>query len=359
MLGNAFRGECLKSTDTLDPPEQPKNPIGENQMMTWTRIRLLSLAILAGFVMTGCVSMKLKMPDYTDPLQEFTLEGDGSEKVLVIPVRGFISDEEDKSMMRRKPSLVKEVVSQLRMAEADPEVRAVVLKVNSPGGTVTASDILYNELVKLKTRREMPLVVSMMNVATSGGYYISLPADHIVAHQTTITGSVGVVFFRPKFIGLMDKIGIEFETTKSGTEKDMGSPFRPSTDQEIESFQTIIDELGELFRAKVVKHRQPEAENLDTILTARIFSAQQALDLGMIDQIGFTDDAIAKAREIAGIAPNSRVVMYRRIEFANDNIYNNITTHSQAGAPLVDLGPISDIPSISAGFYYTWPAATK
>ncbi len=328
-------------------------------MKMWAKSRFLGVALLASLITTGCVSMNVKVPDYTDPLKEFTLEGEGPDKVLVIPIQGPISDQEEKGMMRSKPSLVKEVVSQIRKAEMDPDVKAIVLKVNSPGGAVTASDILYNELLKLKTKRGITLVASMMDIATSGGYYISLPADHIVAHKTTITGSVGVVFMRPKLIGLMDKVGVSIETTKSGKDKDMGSPFRHTTAQEEESFQAIIDELAGLFKAKVVKHRGLKTENIEKIMTAKIFTASQALELGLIDQIGFTDDAIDKAKELAGIDSQSKVVMYRRIEFADDNIYNNISSHSMSNTPLVDLGPLSRMSSISTGFYYTWPAAVK
>ncbi len=329
-------------------------------MIIWKKYKLLGIALLASFVMTGCISMKVNlMEDYTDPLKEFTLEGNGQNKVLVIPINGFISDQEQEAMMRKKPSLVKEVVSQIKKAEKDPDVKAIVLKVNSPGGTVTGSDILYHELTKLKRNRGIPLVASMMDITTSGGYYISLPADHIVAHQTTITGSVGVVFMRPKLQGLMDKIGVSVETTQSGKDKDMGSPFRPTTEREMKSFQVIIDEMADLFESKVRKHRKINSNAIDEIMTAKIFTARQALELGMIDQIGFTDDAIDKAKMMAGLESDARVVMYRRLEFADDNIYNNLTARSGSGTPLIDLKPLSTFSNIKAGFYYTWPSASE
>ncbi len=328
--------------------------------MKWKPLRLLGLAMLASFFVTSCVSMNVKLvEDFTDPLKETTIEGEGANKVLVIPINGFISDQTEDGMMKKKPSLVKEVVSQIRKAESDPAVKAVVLKVNSPGGTVTSSHILYNEINKLKLKRRIPLVVSMMDITTSGGYYLSLPADHIIAHQTTITGSVGVVFMRPKFQGMMDKIGVSIETSKSGKNKDMGSPFRATTNQETRSFQAITDELADLFEDKVAKHRKVSKSALQEIMTAKIYTANQALKLGMIDQIGFTDDAINKARSMAGLDSNSRVIMYRRVQFADDNIYNNLTARSGSGTPLVDLGPLSAISDVKAGFYYTWPAATR
>ena len=328
-------------------------------MKTRIKVCLLSVAILTSLLMTGCVSMKLNMENYADPLREFTLEGDGPEKVLVIPINGVISDTEQREMIRKQPSLIKEVVSQIKKAEQDPGVRAIVLKVNSPGGTVTGSDILYNELKKMKMKRDIQLVVCMMDIATSGGYYVSLPADHIVAHPTTITGSIGVVFIRPKLNGLLKKIGVSVETSQSGQDKDMGSPFRPTTDGEQELLQAMIDEMADLFRSKVVKHRNIDDKVIKEIMTAKPYTAKQALALGLIDQIGYIDDAIEKAKELASLASYSRVVMYRRVEYADDNIYNNITARSGSGGSVLDLGPLNQLSKLNAGFYYTWHAATE
>ena len=327
--------------------------------MTQIKIKLLIVAALVSLVMTGC-SMNLSLTeDYTKPLKEITIQGSGSNKVLVIPIKGFISDAEQEEMMRKKPSFLMRIVSQLKRAENDASIRAIVLKISSPGGTVTASDMLYNELNKLKMKRGIPLVVCMMDVATSGGYYVSLPADHIVAHQTTITGSIGVVFIRPKISRLMDKIGIDVETSKSGKDKDMGSPFRSTTDEELKLFQAIIDEMSDLFESKIRAHRKLTDDAMKEILMAKVYTAKQALQLGMIDQIGYTDDAIDKAKELAGLDSDARVIMYRRVEFADDNIYNDITARSLTGTPLLDLGPLSRLSNLNAGLYYAWPAAIE
>jgi protease-4 len=125
--------------------------------------------------------------------------------------------------------MVQEFVSQLRLAEKDKKIKALLLKIDSPGGSVIASDIVYNEILAFKKRTGAKVVVAMMGVAASGGYYISLPADTIVAHPATITGSIGVIFFRPKVTGLMGKIGVGVEVNKSGKNKDIGSPFRQTT----------------------------------------------------------------------------------------------------------------------------------
>ena len=138
----------------------------------------------------GCQAPKIRLfPSQADPLQEYVLKGTGDEKILVVPIRGVISDSPREGLVRTRPSVVQEVVSQLRLAEADEDVKAVILKINSPGGTVTASDILYNEIAVFKKQTGAKIVVALMDVAASGGYYISLPADYILAHPTTITGS--------------------------------------------------------------------------------------------------------------------------------------------------------------------------
>ena len=146
------------------------------------RFLLITISITA-FIITGCAPQFKLFSDETAPLREFTLEGGKPGKILVLPVRGFISDQPRKEFIRVKPSMVQEIVSQLRRAEKDRDIKAVVLKVDSPGGATTASDILYHEILTYKNRTNVKVIVSMMNVATSGAYYISLPADHIIAYD--------------------------------------------------------------------------------------------------------------------------------------------------------------------------------
>ncbi|MBU4288647.1 MAG: S49 family peptidase, partial [Proteobacteria bacterium] len=172
------------------------------------RIHLIIILIAGFIIINGCGAPNIKLfTDASAPLQEFTLQGKEKGKVLIIPVRGIISDNTKKGMLYDMPSMVQEIVSQLRMAEKDEEVRAVLLKIDSPGGSTTASDILYHEIMAYKKRTGTKVVAAMMDIATSGGYYVSLPSDLIIAHPTTITGSIGVIFIRPELINIMGKIG--------------------------------------------------------------------------------------------------------------------------------------------------------
>ncbi|CAB5092441.1 signal peptide peptidase SppA, 36K type [Olavius algarvensis associated proteobacterium Delta 3] len=323
-----------------------------NRYVLW-----VSLFVTAGLV--GCAAPEIKLfPDGSDPLEEFTLSGKKAGKVLVIPVQGIISDMPKRGFLRTDPSMVQEVVSQLKMAEDDEDVRSVLLTINSPGGTATATDLLYHEIMAYKQRTGVKVVAAMMNVAASGGYYIALSGDVIFAHPTSITGSVGVVFIRPKLVGLLDKIGVAVEVNKSGKNKDMGSPFRAATEEEERILQGLTDTLGEDFVRKVRKHRSMSVPAMDEMATARIFIAADALKLGMVDKIGYLSDAIATAKKMAGLTEDARVIVYRRTEYANDNIYNPVTTQAAgAGSPLVDTGMFGQLANMQPGFYYLWPSA--
>jgi protease-4 len=307
---------------------------------------------------TGCSLPRITLfGDKHEPLREYVLEGTDKGKVLLLSIDGTITDREQERLLRSRPSTVQQVVAYLKNAEKDPEIGTLLLKINSPGGTVTASDILYHEISAYKARTGVKIVVIMMNVATSGGYYIALPADHIMAHPTTITGSIGVIFARPGVSGLMEKTGFSVEVSKSGERKDMGSPFRPPTETEGLLFQELTDALADRFLGLVDRHRQLEPEQLIQIAEAGVYLPDQAMALGLVDQIGYLDDAIVKARQIAGLSPDARVVAYRRTKIEDDTLYHPAIRH-QGGdleALLPFLAPLSS--ATGADFYYVWPAA--
>jgi protease IV len=312
--------------------------------------------IVAALLSGGCTGLKINIgTESKEPLKEYTLQGRERGKILVIPIRGFLSDAPGRGLLTDRASMVQQVVSQLRLAEKDEEIKAVLLEINSPGGSTTASDILYHELMAFKERTKATIVASLMDVAASGGYYIALPADRIVAHPTTITGSVGVIFITPKVTGLMDKLGLAVEVNKSGTQKDIGSPFRPSTPDEQRIFQELTDRMGRRFLDLVAKHRAIDQETLTSISTARIYLADEALQLKLLDGVGYLSDAISEARSLAGLSKGAKVVVYRRSEYPNDNLYNMSTTwQNGSGLSLVDLNLSDIIPHLSPGFYYLW-----
>ena len=264
-----------------------------------------------------------------------------------------------KGLLSQRGGTVQDVVAQLRKAEKDHEIKALLLEINSPGGSITASDILYHEIMAFKERTNVKIVAAMMDVAASGGYYIALPADLIMAHPTTITGSVGVIFINPKVAGLMDKLGLGVEVNKSGTEKDIGSPFRPSTPEEQKIFQELTDKLGGKFLDLVARNRPMDPKDLAAISTARIYLAEEALQLKLIDRIGYLNEAISEAKALAGLPPEAKVVVYRRTKYADDTPYNTAVSHYQNSVgPLVDLNLPEIIPNLNPGFYYLWMPGT-
>lgn len=321
--------------------------------------KLLWSAIIISFAFTaGCSLPKVTIfGGKAEPLKEYVLQGEGKGKVLVLSVDGVISTTPEKNIIRSKPSMVQQIVAYLKHAEQDPEIKALLLKINTPGGSVTASDILYHEISAYKQRTGVKVIVAMMNVAASGGYYISLPADYIMAHPTTITGSIGVIFMRPGVSGLMEKVGLSVAVSKSGAQKDMGSPYRAPTEEELILFQELTDEMAARFMNLVTKHRNLKPEQLKQIATARVYLGDQAKALGLVDQIGYLDDAVAKAKELAGLDADARVIAYRRYKVEEDTIYNPAIQH-QAGdleSLLPVLAPLNAMGS--ADFYYVWPAA--
>lgn len=311
--------------------------------------------ISVGLMICGCTTPRITLfGDDSIPLKEYTLQGKAEGKVLLIPVKGIISDETKRDFLRSKPGMVQEIVSQLRKAEKDSAVRTVVLKIDSPGGSVTASDVLYHEISAFKKRTGKKIVVAMMNITASGGYYMALPADVIFAHPTTVTGSIGVVFLQPKVTGLMKKIGVEVDVNKSGKNKDMGSPFRPTTAEEKQIIQELIDKLGKRFLDLVARHRMLDKIRLSKISTARLYLADEAQRLGLVDRIGYISDAMLEAKRLGGLPPDAKVVVYRRIRFPDDNLYNTRITGSGAGPALVDIDFAIPLTNMPTGFYYLW-----
>ncbi len=314
--------------------------------------------VLCLWFLTGCISPRISLfGGGADGLEEYTLRGEGEKKVLMVPVDGVLSDAPRKKLLGSSESMVQEVVSRLRKAEKDPDVGALLLKIDSPGGTVTASDLLYHEVRRFKERTGKKVVAVFMNVAASGGYYMALPADLIFAHPTSVTGSVGVIFMRPRVDGLMERLGVGVSVSKSGENKDMGSPFRRPTPPEAEMIQGVVDRLARRFYDLVEKHRPINPEAMAKVATARVYLAEQALELGLIDRIGYLDEAVSAAKSAAGLPESARVVIYGRTEDPDGTYYSSPGADRDSRPVLVDTGLPRLTPDFAAGFYYLWPAA--
>jgi protease-4 len=197
------------------------------------------------------------------------------------------------------------IVDYLRKARADTSIRAIVLRIDSPGGSAVASDVIWREI--MLTRDQKPVIASMSDVAASGGYYIAMPAHAIVAQPATLTGSIGVVMIRFVIDGTLDKVGLNLETVKSGKYADLFSPVRPFTPDERKKVGELMQATYDSFVEKAAAGRNTTPERIDAIAQGRVWTGKQAKELGLVDELGGLDKALALAKERAKIAASSEV----------------------------------------------------
>ncbi len=316
------------------------------------RSAVLGLSLAAALSLAAC-SPQIHLDLLgTDTLKEVVLlPGPASEKVLMIDIDGTISAALETNLLAREKSVVARVFDRLERAVQDPAVKAVILRLDTPGGEVTASDIVYHEILRFKERTGKPVVGLMMSVAASGGYYIAMACDAIIAHPSTLTGSIGVISIFPNVESLMSKVGVKVNVIKSGPAKDSGSPFRDMTDDEKKIFQGIIDEYYGDFLAVVSRGRKGKVAegDLRTIADGRVYTAPQALRLGLIDAVGYFEDAYGKARALAGLKA-ARVVTYTYFPKTTTNIYATKLGDFSLEAKALE----SMIGALKTGFYYLW-----
>ena len=316
----------------------------------------LAAAVLVGLLLAGCSVISLDLSPRIQPLEEETVEGRGYAKILLMELAGFLTDETPSGALslgtppQRVPLLVR-VREELTKAAEDSNVRGLVIRINSPGGTVTASDIIFHELRAFKSRRDIPVVAVMMDVAASGGYYVALAADTIVAHPTTVTGSIGVIMLTLNAEGLLDKVGLQAAAIKSGERKDMGSPFRALTPEERAIFQSVIDELQRQFVDKVVARRGLARDAALRAADGRVYTAEQALALRLIDRVGYVTDALDIARQAMGVK-DARVIVYRRPRQYRATYY----AQAESRAPGIDsaFAHLASLVGSGPRFLYLW-----
>lgn len=308
--------------------------------------RLIMLFCIILFA--GCVD--IDSLSKAKAFSEEVLQGSGSDKIAVIHIAGIITNTPQPSLFLSRPSLLQEVTAQLRLAGADNKVKAILLVINSPGGSVTASDILYHEISNIQKDSKKPVYALMMDVAASGGYYVALAAKKIVAHPTTITGSIGVIVTRFNIERLISAIGIQVESTKSGAMKDMGSPFKTTTKQEQVIFQNLVNVMNQRFQNLVLKNRKNL--NLEQpYKDGRILTAQEALKAGLIDSIGYFDDTIQTIKKEVALE-KAKVVTYKRSTIPNSTEYNALAGTSEPSASVIQA--LQTSAQVQQGFYYLW-----
>ncbi len=232
-----------------------------------------------------------------------TMTGIG-DAVAVIRLDGTISSDSAENYVTLQgitPELVDDLLAQ---ATANPDVKAVVVRVNSPGGSVVASDEIYHAFLEY----DKPIVLWMGDMAASGGYYIACGADYVFAHPGTLTGSIGVISQFLNVEELMSKVGVDAVVITSGPSKDIGSPFREMTEEEQALWGEITDEVYDGFVEIVAQARDLPLDEVRELADGRVYTGRQALERGLVDDVGTPDDAIAKAAELGGIEGEPRVI---------------------------------------------------
>jgi protease-4 len=287
-----------------------------------TRLAAIALALAAASLAnTGCITVNA-FGGGREPLVEAVVQGERGPKILLVEIDSTIKeDEEDSALgLPLREGSVARIREQLDLARKS-EVRALVLRIDSPGGTVTASDLLYREILRFKEERSVPVIAQFMGIAASGGYYAAMAADRLIAQPTTITGSIGVIFSGLNLAGLFEKLGVEDQTLTAGDRKDSGSPFRPMRPEERAQLQTILDGLHARFLEVVAKGRPGlPPQRIAELADGRIYTAAQALENGLVDEIGYLPDAIRAAERAAGLE-SSVVVAYHRPHEWRKNVY--------------------------------------
>lgn len=318
----------------------------------YTHALTMILGVGISLLISGCI-YNISLFPKAGPLEEKVVEGSGENKVLLLDISGVISEEKPDGLIEQ-PNMVARIKEELKKAEADNAVKAVVLRINSPGGTVTASDIIYHEILKFKERTGRKVITSIGDVGASGGYYIAMASDRVIAHPTTITGSIGVIMLHVNLQGLMEKVGVGAESIKSGPHKDMGIPTKPLAPEDRELFQTMINNMYARFLEVVGQGRKGlAADRIRTLADGRIYTATQAKEAGLIDDIGYLDQAIDLAKSEAGIQ-QAKVILYSRSGEYTNNIYSQVI--QKEANPLASWGidPKRLLQGESAKFLYLW-----
>ncbi|MGF7184639.1 protease-4 [Desulfitispora alkaliphila] len=292
--------------------------------------RLIALGIVAVLLIINVLlpfpSDDFKISSDQNWKEDVYAEG-GPEELALLSIDGAIVDSTPSSFGNRPAYDHQTFLSQLEHAFTSDRIEGIILRVNSPGGGVYESDEIYQHIIDLQREHPKPLVVYMDKYAASGGYYISAPADKIFANRNTITGSIGVIIGNYNYHQLAENHGVYMEVFKSGLHKDIMSPMKEMSDEEREIMQSLVDESFGFFVDVVAQGRNMAKEKVIEVADGRIYSGPQAKQIGLVDEIGALDDAIAATAELSGVE-NPTVIRYTQAPWSprslllNPNISN-------------------------------------
>ena len=321
---------------------------------------LLLLVVLAG---CGPTAFRIELVPTNQQLDETEIQRDKGvfvrDKIAVIDVDGLLINKRKRGWMREGDNPVSLFVEKLDKAAADRRVKAVVLRINSPGGTVAASDIMYHSLREFKRKTGKPVVTCILGLGCSGAYYVACGSDGIVAQPGSVTGSIGTIMHTFSVAGTMEKIGVKAVVIKSGELKDLGSPLHDLGAEERKVLEGIVNEFFQQFLTVVEKGRKDIGEQkLQGLADGRVFTAEEAFREKLIDRVGYPADGIEWVKKIAGVE-KARVVMYHRPLGYKANVYSSAMRDEGIVGALINVEIPDWLNSGGAQFLYLWQPAVE
>jgi len=326
----------------------------------------LALAVALAAVLTGCgknVGWIIKPVPVDETLRETVVISEPglfvTDKIVLVDVDGMLFNQRRGGLFDYSDNPVSMFVEKLDKAQSDPHVKAVVVRINSPGGGVTASDIMYSRLKRFKQARKLPVVAVIEDVGASGGYYVACAADRIIAHPTSVTGSIGTMVQTISLSGTMKWLRIDAKAITSGPRKDMASPFKPLDPDDLAILQQMVDEYYQRFLDVVgASRKELDADRIKTLADGRVYTGRQAKEEGLVDALGTVEDAVVAAKSACGDA-RVKVVMYHRPVGYRANVYSAAPSTTAGGdVNLVNLSADQLLSAAQPQFLYLWTGHT-
>ncbi len=332
-------------------------------MSLFNRINVTVSLIVGMLLLSGCgpVHFSLGVTPGDQALTSTVVVEDGqwfSDKVAVIDVSGMIINAPKPGLIQKGENPVSALHEKLEAAANDPSVKAVVLRLNTPGGGVTASDAMYREVRRFREETGKPVVALMMDVTASGGYYLACAADQIVTYPTSVVGSIGVIVQTISVKPALSKIGIHAEALTSGKNKEAGSPLTTLTEDHREVLQGLVDDFYARF-VNVVREARPNipADQFDNLTDGRVMGGEQAVAVGLADAVGDIHDAHKLAEQLAGLSASDLIVYHRPLAYVGSPYAQSpVASPIATQVNLMQLNMTDPLPGFDTplGVYYLW-----
>jgi protease-4 len=363
-MGGSLKAEGFGDGRKHCAAQNNKRLFGEYRMIRRNGCLYLGILILP-IILAGCgqTAFQIELVPTDRQLEETRIQKDAGlfvfDKIAIVDIDGTISNRRRGGWLRSGENPVSLFIEKLDKAASDRSVKAVILRLDSPGGTVAASDIMYHRLRQFRQQTGKPVIACVLGIGCSGAYYIACGCDGIIAQPSSVVGNIGTVFQTFSVAGTMEKIGVKAVTIKSGDLKDLASPLHDLSDDERKVLEGIIEHHSKQFFEVVRNGRKTiDEQKMAELSDGRVFTAEQALQQGLIDKVGYLDDGIKWAKEMAGVK-KSQVVIYHRPSNYIPNVYSSATANAGGTGPLVNLELPDWLDAGGAQFLYLWQPAAE